>query len=58
MTYFKPSIITYSSIGDCKMICDELKIDLSVLEINQEQMDLIIQVLEGKKKEIEERYCK
>lgn len=56
MTYFKPSIVDFGSVSDCKMIVDELKIDLSVLELNIEQQELLFSILEKKKEEIDIRY--
>lgn len=55
--YFRPSIIFRSSVSDCKKICDELKIDLLKLGLSEEQQELLIQLLDKKKQEIESRYC-
>jgi len=58
MTTFKPSIIDYSSIRDCKMILDELKIDLLPIINNKEQKDLLNLLLDSKIEEVNSRYWK
>ncbi|SOC12964.1 hypothetical protein SAMN05880501_10781 [Ureibacillus xyleni] len=54
--YFRPSIAQYGSIGDCKMVLDELKIDLRQLELTPEQLESVYSLIEAKKDELEPRY--
>lgn len=54
-TIYKPSIVSFSSISDCKMIIDELKEDLANQFDNEVYLKLV-QLLDSKKVEIIERY--
>lgn len=53
---FKPSIPSYASVSDAKMILDELILELTVFdtETNKE----LIKLLEDKKAEIDSRYSR
>ena len=52
---YKPSITTYSSVSDCKMILDELKEELAN-QFDDATYLKLVHMLDAKKVEITERY--
>lgn len=57
---FKPSIVNFSSVTDCKMIINELQQQLQSQFANDQSIDLatILELLEAKKVEVESRYSR
>lgn len=54
-TKFRPSITSYSSLLDTKMVVDELIEDLQS-QLDAETYEQIVQILNAKKVELDERY--
>lgn len=55
-TYYPYSINDFGSVSDCKMILRELKDDMRELPLTPEQYAEVLEILNQKILEVEERY--